>query len=300
MSDLQQDPLLNQLDYYVDVQLWPAGKVMPESWLRNFHQSEQEHARALLSAFLFFSNHLMNAMLRAAFQSLTSDVCNPDASHAYLANQWRHFSSSVIVTTIIDSDPDALDDSGYSFARKARQELSISRQQIMHPDKVLRLIESEASARPVVFVDDFVGSGKQFNDAWHRVVEVQDGVKISFAEIAALRKNWSFYYCPLVCTTAGASTIHKACPDLILRAAHMLGPEYSAFSSDSYIWPKHLRGTSAEFVLEASKRAGIPENHHRGFSDLGLALAFEHGVPDASLPLIYWDQNGWYPLVRKV
>jgi len=50
-------------------------------------------------------------------------------------------------------------------------------------------------------------------------------------------------------------------------------------------------------------RAGIPDtggvNDWRGFHRLGLCLALHHKTPDATIPLLYWNQNGWQPLVRR-
>jgi hypothetical protein len=53
-----------------------------------------------------------------------------------------------------------------------------------------------------------------------------------------------------------------------------------------------------------SERAGyIQENggpdDWRGFHGLGLTVAFEHGIPDASLPIFFSERNGWKPLMRR-
>jgi hypothetical protein len=44
---------------------------------------------------------------------------------------------------------------------------------------------------------------------------------------------------------------------------------------------------------------GAVVNDWQGFHKLGLALAFQHCVPDATLPLFYWEHNEWHPLIRR-
>ena len=57
-----------------------------------------------------------------------------------------------------------------------------------------------------------------------------------------------------------------------------------------------------EFLFEASRRAGIVDelgSNWAGFENLALPLAFFHCVPDATLPLYFWERNGWSPLIRR-
>ena len=67
-----------------------------------------------------------------------------------------------------------------------------------------------------------------------------------------------------------------------------------------------MRAEGQAWIADASRRGGVPDTNGaqpgdwRGFAKLGLALAFEHGVPDATLPLFYWDGPGWEPLMRRV
>jgi hypothetical protein len=38
-------------------------------------------------------------------------------------------------------------------------------------------------------------------------------------------------------------------------------------------------------------------NDWQGFHRLGLALAFEHGAPDATIAMLRWNANNWQPLI---
>ncbi|MGI4789714.1 MAG: phosphoribosyltransferase-like protein [Janthinobacterium lividum] len=70
------------------------------------------------------------------------------------------------------------------------------------------------------------------------------------------------------------------------------------------MWPDHLRTSALDFLEKVSHRVGIYDTHGgvndwQGFNKLGLSLGFEHSVPDATLPIFYWEQNGWKPLLRR-
>jgi hypothetical protein len=155
-----------------------------------------------------------------------------------------------------------------------------------------------------VFVDDFVGSGSQLINTWHRQYLTYAGVSRSFCDAARLGSS-TFYYCPLICTSLGMRNIRRHCRDLRIEPAHLVTPSYSLIARQSSQWPAHLLSTAREFIKRVSLRAGIPDtkgrdvNDWQGFRKLGLAVAFYHSVPDATIPLFYWEKDDWQPLIRR-
>jgi hypothetical protein len=210
---------------------------------------------------------------------------------------WRSFVDSLILTYVTGESP-AVTDSGPAFARKARQLLDVSESQIMAPEQALKELATRAP-RPVVFVDDFVGTGRQFSTTWHRQVFAGGNVTLSFDTVASTRRGITFFYCPLVCTEAGLRTLRQKVPRVTVIPAHVLSERYSALHPSSVLWPGSLRPSASNFLYRASLRAGIPESKWKGFGEHGLALAFAHCVPDATMPIFYWDRNGWNPLIQR-
>ena len=110
------------------------------------------------------------------------------------------------------------------------------------------------------------------------------------------------YYTPLIATQFGLDEVAAYCSDLNVCPAHVLNEEYSLISKRSTLWPSTLMARAPEFLFEASRRAGIVRQlgpDWSGLRNLALPLAFFHCVPDATLPLYYWDDNGWTPLIRR-
>jgi len=293
---VNQTFILGKCDYFVDVQLWPLTQHLnPRRWLSNFLPVEMDHAISLLNAFVYFNKCLMDQLLLGAFQDFSRLCCAGGESFFARQIEWRTFLDTVIITCVRGEEPNATD-SGFTFLRMARQVLGIPENRILEPQQALAALLQRKPC-PVVFLDDFVGSGRQFVATWKRVVRLDGHGDVSFELLASQMNKPQFFYCPLICTAYGRDCISQECHMVSLHPAHLLREEYSAFSPNSVIWPEELRSSASEFIHEASKRAGIDK--WKGFHDLGLAIAFQHSVPDASLPILYWNANGWKPLIER-
>ncbi len=297
---VRREDVIAKCDYFTRVQLWPLRMSLdPESWLQNFRSAEADHAIHLLNAFMYFHPNLVQEMFASAVQSLSRRIARQGDSLITALSAWSlFFGNAVIVPVAGESDNPS--DSGYSFARMARQHLGFTQDQIMSPAKALSTLS--AGPRPVIFVDDFVGTGNQFTGTWFREFETASGTKTSFSQIAGVR-GMRFFYCPVLCTQAGFDEITLQCPTVVMSPAHVLSERYSALSSDSLIWPEHLKGTAVDFLQSVSKRAGIPDtdgaspDDWQGYEKRGLVLAVHETIPDATLCLLRWKRNGWKPLM---
>lgn len=302
-SHASQELVISKCNYFVDVQLWPVRSVLrPEEWLSNFSVQELPHAVQLLNAFMYYSEPLVNDLFAASFQSLSRHFRGPNDTFLRAQAAWSDFVDTVRITYVTGERPNPTD-SGYLFARKARQILGIRESQVMFPEAVAAEVAT-SGPWPVVFVDDFVGSGNQFLTLWNRPMTLPNGSTVTFSQLSRIR-NQTFAYCPLVSCQTGYNEIRRLAPAVRLSCCHVLPNQYSALASDSVIWPATLLPTACDFVRKASERAEIPDtdgvavDDWQGYRKLGLSLAFSHSVPDATLPIFYWEKNGWKPLLRR-
>ena len=286
----------------VDFQIWaPEIERRIEPWLNNFHEDEIQVALHLLNSFLYISEGLIAQLFLAAFQNLSAITRSKGASLLPARSSWQHFFDTVIVTYVTGEIPSPTD-SGYIFARLARDKLRIPELRIVEPSVAIRNLHSIPS-RPVLFVDDFVGSGQQFIKTWKREYPINSGVAASFEQLALKRDHSGFFFCPAVCTQYGANEIELNCKGVILSPGNMLASVYSCFDETSLIWPRDFREEAVSTLEKISRRAGIPDtggiDDWRGFHRLGLCLAFNHKTPDPTVPLFYWNRDGWQPLVNS-
>ncbi|MBL7176053.1 MAG: hypothetical protein ISS66_09550 [Desulfobacteraceae bacterium] len=150
--------ILSKCQYFVDVQLWPIQSVLnPVRWLENFQEPEMEYALSLLNSFLYFSNYLTDQMFIAAFQGISNKFRESGGLFRRIQSSWRSFVDRVIITAVTGEIPN-ITDSGHIYARKARKLLRIEEHRIKDIKNTLQELIS-LGPRPVIFVDDFVGSG---------------------------------------------------------------------------------------------------------------------------------------------
>ena len=252
----------------------------------------------ILNVFLYFAEPLVNAMFHAAVHSLSSVVAADADGVGEIRERWRAFCSTVLFTYVQGEDPSPTD-SGHLFVRKARQVLGIYDKHILNPIDALRCLIDDPG-RHIVFVDDFVGSGSQMTSTWRREHQLSGSQTASFSQCVDQRRF--LCYVPLIATQLGLRAIQEQCAGLMVYPAHTIDERYSLVSSETILWPPRLRDDSSDVLFEASRRAGIVDECElgwKGFCDLGLAMAFSHSVPDATLPLLWWDRNGWHPLIRR-
>ena len=295
----------------VDSQLWPSQKKLDyRAWLSNYSNDELEYAIYLLNSFIFINEELVDQMFISTFHKLSAKFANVPFNSSITKNQlltpWQDFLDSVIVTQVTGEKPSATD-SGYIFTRKARQILGICESKIMPSNAdAIRFAKSKLGGTntcSIIFVDDFVGSGNQFIETWEREHSV-DAESLSFKSLAAMDVSGMlrFIYCPLICTELGYDNITYECPEVFLQPTHVLSEKYNLLSPDSGAWPDKLKPGVASFIDKVNKRAGIisgPNIYPHGFHGLGLSIAFYHSVPDASLPIFFWERFGWKPLIRR-
>lgn len=291
--------------FFVNAQLWPrAARFDPRGWLENFDTGDQKYAIRLLEGFTYFSSELVEALFRSAFQNLSQLVVQNKDNYFSASAQWNQFVESAIVVRV-EGNRSSDADSGFIFTRMARDIVGVKEERILPPAKALERLRATPRGN-VIFVDDFVGSGEQFEDTWTKNHQLSNLAAVSFKSLVATIGSQSvgFYYCPLVCAEVGRQHIAGKCPLVKIVPAHMLPNTYSALSENSVIWRDDMKTTGPDFVERASATARIPfrsgqEGCWKGYRELGLALAFAHGWPDAILPIFTHQQNGWKPLLKK-
>jgi hypothetical protein len=272
--------------------------VRPRAWLDNFEESERLVAAALLDHFVFFSDRLADLLFEAAFDSVARTFLAAGTTPVTATAAYRAFVDSAFFTRVEGERPNPTD-SGNLYCRKARQRLRIAQERIVDPATAL---EGAIQGAPVIFVDDFVGSGLQMAYTWARPYR-PDSPR-SFAEAFAAHPFTSVYVC-LIATEYGVNQLQHL--PLRVHSAHVLSPR---FTLGGFRYPSHLpsdMNTRVEKLLRKYAPLLELEPYMRpadfpvlGFRRLATAIAFEHSVPDATLP-IFWARAGrdWTPLVER-
>lgn len=286
------NPIIERCDLFSEMQVWPIEPpIMPELWLSNFTEEEKPYAESLLASFFYYNEKMCNTMLETAFKSIS--LYFPECSVEDKIKKWQELCENAIFTTV-DIDDTNLTASGNLICRRARQVLGIPEERFFKKeDALMRLYGGQN--KNIIFLDDFIGSGLQFTDTW-TAPHIDRGTPYAYSNICS-QNDIQAYYVTLIATEYGVNEIYKTCKNIEIVAANTLGKQYNALHENSIIWPENLKKGAAEFLKTSSERAGITK--YQGFHDLGLTVAFHHSVPDATLPIFYWNENGWHPLIER-
>lgn len=297
-ADLYPDGVLEKCETLKESALWALEpKIRPRAWLDNFKgDADRLLASVLLDNLLLYSDRASDCLLLAAFDRLEDDallgrLALPSPSD-FLAN---------VVLTPIEGENPRPTDSGKTVCRRLRDLAEIDDKRFLEPRDALELARA---GRPVLFVDDFIGSGQQLIQTWNR--PYRSDAPRSFADAHAASAFPAFALALVVTEQAIRNIALKGIP-VVIRATHALDGSYSVQQLEA----PTLSPPIAQFqvalreLLERHRgRLTVPPFLKQdaalfGFHELGLLLGFGHGVPDSTLPLVWADgDQGWVPLVR--
>ena len=291
----------------VNIGIWPPKmKLDPIGWIGNFQPDEQKLARRLLKNFLYFSQIMTEEMFKSNFQSLSKYILTDKSNFEECVQQWNNFLNNSYIVRVTGEEPSDAD-SGYTFSRWSRNLLGYDESQLLTPEKALEVLEQQPERlNNFIFVDDFVGSGNQFVDFWHR----RWFKNLSFSNFEGKTPS-NFFYIPIFATKLGYTNITNNCTGVQIVTCHVLDNTTSALDTNSYIW-KDIDFDGISKIQEISRRIGIPMTNGQvidhgngtkdvswnGFHGLGLALAINHSCPDATLPIFYFSSEDWKPLIK--
>ena len=295
---------IERAKFFQDVHLWPLSEDLNyKGWLGNFSLDEQEIAHRLLDFFLYYNEKMIDKMLQTSIECAGNWLSKN-------SNGWKHnhFFNRCLYSYIPGESPNPTD-SGLLFSRKLRDTLSIPEVQIINFTEIPDRISEAKEPVPIILVDDFVGSGAQCDKAWNHNRLGYSGKTLK--EISAKDGHY-FIYAPLIVNYKGFTRLKSSCKDLILTPAHTIGAEYNLFRRECICWKDEVGSFDLEMftkgtqlIIDKSHELGIPFSNGesvidvRGFCEQGLSFAFSHGAPDAILPLFYWQEEGWTPLIKK-
>lgn len=290
--------VLEACERLVDLHVWPRRAVEYRGWLDNFDRNDRPLAVHMLSRFSYFSHELVDQLFLSAFHTLSNAIVPVVLSSPARREAWQRFVETVVVVPVMGERPNP-SDSGWGFARKARQLLGIDEKRLMQPADALTRI-ADGSRDPVMFVDDFVGSGEQFLTTWRRNHHLH-GAYVSFASLSG---QFGASYCNVFATAYGRWRLRLEAPSVALASGNVIPSDHSFATLHSAMWPKGSVIEGARLARRIGRNLGFirtdgGESDWRGFHRLGLGIAMQDSTPDANLPLFFSDSGGWTPLVRR-
>lgn len=263
------------------------------SWLANFATREEKYfAACVLDSLIYRSNAQTVALTNHLFQRLLPDLTrlDPPRVSPNWIDQLQKGSPNCdplvrIIPVVRRDDPPTK--SGYIVARLLKQELRINERWIVQPDSIADHLSKGTAF--CLFVDDFLGTGRQFEDFVNTLP-----MDRSFSTVYAA-------YTPLVAYKQGLVDLRDKFPNLRMMAVETLDDSHRLFHAESHCFDDGVNAAeiAKTFYYDFLETKGIRIDPALacGYGNLQLAYAFKHGIPDNNLPILWWSStSGWNPL----
>lgn len=261
------------------------------SWMYQFEARGFELLGAcLLDSFTYRSKGQVEALLRAVLTS--PELVGPDAQYDELVVDRlskRRRDPGIRLTPVIRLDQPPTKSGCYVLRRLAKS-LRVYDDWMVWPQQLINLTDT---VQTIILVDDFCGSGDQFTE----FVEL-----MGFQEVMKARPKCRIIYLTLAAHSNGIEAVRARFPRIEFISGEVLGSEHGFFSG-SVLNRIKIPGITEQLKSDydqIAKDVGLGGSLGcYGYASQGLTYAFEHGTPNNTLP-IYWYQNEqWTPLVNR-
>jgi hypothetical protein len=171
----------------------------------------------------------------------------------------------------------------YLLTRALPRTMGIRARQIINLNE-LPSMSKKGSWRAIVLMEDFSGSGKTLVDWWENV----ETLLLPWAE-----KNVELILGILVLNQMAKRPLKCVAPSKVWVS--FLDEASNVFSKASRTF-SHVERTQIENFC---KRTLCKSDFLRGYENCGLLVAFRHGCPNNSLPILWCDSKQWTSLFRR-
>jgi hypothetical protein len=265
-----------------------------DQWIGNFDgEIEQYFAARVLDVTIYRSNLQTVALMKQLFGRVIPDLARSNGLPAALRTIDANLKNPTVDPRVrivpVIPPGDSPTKSGASIARMLKRHLRFSESWIIQPTDIGIHF---GSTDTFIFVDDFLGTGIQFSQFLSRT-----GIDQRLSKAI-------FVYAPLAAHVDGITHLHNSYPTLHVGAVEGLDDSHALFHAQAGSFPD--AANSAEIArdfyydLLRRKKIDIDGPDRRGFGHFELTYAFEHAIPDNSLPILWWNMsNDWKPLFDR-
>jgi hypothetical protein len=186
--------------------------------------------------------------------------------------------------------------SGAHFARLYADEAKIYVESVVEKSKIGEALKTNTDVQAVVFVDDFVGTGQS-------AIEYLNKLSPIILE-STKNRDLKFYFVAVVAYIKGWRNLEKALESLCLPieayVCEILTEEEKCFGEKSTAFPDQNEKEYAKKVALVYGKEIVRKNP-LGYGDLELAVVFERGCPNNSLPILWSESQTpkWIPLFKR-
>ncbi len=165
------------------------------------------------------------------------------------------------------------------IARVLRETGTVNKRSIKYMAELEKMPRSQIEA--IVFIDDFCGTGNTLKEWWEVNESIVRPKSVPFA-IGLLVMNQT------------ARSVIEGFAKTVLCIDELTDPDNILSSAST----RFASGEKTRMV-QYCKKTGCHPDYIRGYGNCGLLIAFKHGCPNDSLPILWWRSQSWEPLFKR-
>ncbi|MBL0745966.1 phosphoribosyltransferase-like protein [Chryseolinea lacunae] len=293
-GQIYYDSIRERCNNLIDLNIWDGiEKNQLRKWLNNFSTDEERYfAACVLDCLIFRSEQQTESLF---FQLFYKEIPNlvrrkklPVDTN--LIARLKQVTDPKVRLVSVMRQEDSPIKSASIVARILKRAHQLNQNYIIKPIDIKTAFDS--GVREFIFVDDFLGTGDQFNGVLHQVRQ-----EFSYE---ALLTQCCVIYAPLVAHYKGVKEIQDYCPYIHIIQAELLDDSNSLFNQ-CFDDGNNGVTTARAFYLDMLRKKGfnLDDDREFGYGNLELTFAFNHAIPDNSLGILHFSENNWNPLINR-
>lgn len=260
-------------------------------WLKQFDQGSELTLALLILRFLIYrTSDQLTSSLKQALKYAAKDFTSQ--GHLSETFDWREILNGASEELDFYFGPakneyTAPGKSGEIVARLLKSCIGLDSSKLVYPSQITKLTLKER----YLLIDDGIYTGHQLNDfigqnGRFMTSCYQTGIVVAMAHVEGIKLLKDNH--PNIPIFYGEKITSKNCFEAI-----------SQEWIDDEIWP-YKEITPLEQYLEiVENKAKFEKNMPLGYGNLGCLIAYDHGIPDDSLQLLWDKSDSWNPLIAR-
>ena len=230
-------------------------------WLQQFEADAQQVAAKLLKEILYFTSTNIRSMVKDLVHMAFEEFPDIPKSRVFYVPIGGAGSGS------------------HMLARLIKGMAEISNRNVVDLIDLGRI--DPQNIELIIFIDDFSGTGNTIKEWWQRIeplvlpIDAISVVGILVLNYRAEKNLDSVFSCVL--------------------PIQMLDESYNVFDNKC----NRFSDNEKRVILAACEATNCGSNYVKGYGECGLLVAFRHGCPNNSLPILWYDRHEWVNLFKR-
>ncbi|HPH06827.1 MAG TPA: hypothetical protein PL131_13230 [Methylotenera sp.] len=261
-----------------------------KAWLNQFEKGAEKTLALLILRFLIYrTSDQLKSSLKQAFKDAATSFAPHDNT---LCVDWRAVLEGKVAGLAFSYGPAKQDDtrpgkSGEVISRLLKHCIPLDGSQLIYPNASTILNKNQR----YLLVDDGIYTGTQLStflqaEGNFMVGNGQSAIVVGFAHEDAIKNLGNRF--PSVPIFYGEKITAKEC--------------FKALSEDwvkNGLWQYSNISPLDQYHLIVERNFDSAVSNPLGFGDLGCMIAYDHGIPDNSLQLLWDKSDSWNPLFER-